>query len=104
MGLPAGEARSPRPLRGVFAPPAHSKNGDSQRLHGVRATMIQRTQFLDQHTKKKNQRVLPLLAANAPPRVRGGAAQRLGAWAELGADTWHRDSKPRFSDPRRNIV
>lgn len=28
--------------------------------------MIQRTQFLDQHTKKKNQRVLSLLAANTP--------------------------------------
>lgn len=84
MGLPAAEARSPRPSRGVCALLACSKNGDSQRLHGVRATMIQRTQFLDQHVKK-NQRELPLLAANAPGLKSGlGAAQHLGASAVSG--------------------
>ena len=101
VGLPAAEARSPRPSRGVCALLACSKNGDLQRLHGVRATMIQRTQFLDQHVKK-NQRELPLLAANAPGLESGlGAAQHLGASAMLRANTSHGDSKPRFSDPRR---
>lgn len=104
VGLPAAEARSPRPSRGVCALLACSKNGDSQRLHGVRATMIQRTQFLDQHVKK-NQRELPLLAANAPSLKSGlGAAQHLGASAVLRANTSHGDSKLRFSAKERNIV
>ena len=66
--------------------------------------MIQRTQFLDPHTKKEKSKGAILTGSKRPPRVWGGAAQHLGAWAELGADTWHRDSKPQFSDPRRNIV
>ena len=53
------------------------------------------TQFLDKHAKKKNQKELPLLAANAIPKSRLGAAQHLRAWgaAVVRADTLNGDSK-----------